>query len=271
MTHSDPLLPSAAATLSVTPPPASLCPHPGGLAGCGLNTSRPGIYTITFTVRDSRGVAAAPLNRTLVVQPSCPASERVCADGTSCSEDGICVSDLAAALGSGSGGGTSSGASSTPSGAAAAAAAALPNIQLITTASLPTTVGIVQGSPYVACSPGQQPTTGQLCELGATAAGGGSTTSSGSGGGALGTANLTARVLACPPPACVGVLCPQALFAAQGLAACGLDTSSPVGTTLQACHAGVRGEEGGTGLGLGSCLMIRPGTPLGCQGREGLG
>ena len=103
----------------------------------------------------------------------------------SCSVGGTCLADLV---------GPSSGGS--PASSQPAAAPQPPTIQLITTPALPGALSIKQGSSYAACAPGQQPSKELPCELGATAAFGG--------------ANLTAAVLACPPPSCLGsTRCPQ--------------------------------------------------------------
>ena len=226
--------------------------HPActGLSGCNVSTAAPGVHTLAFSVQDSRGQRAAA-NRTLFVQQRCAAGERLCSDQVrvwglvlapsadlrllptptllctqprshlgstssrpgrqvTCSVGGTCLADLAAP---GGGGGAA--------GAPPPAAPKPPSIQLITHAALPAAVSIRQGTPYAACSPGQQPTRQLPCELGATAA-------DGSG------ANLTAAVLACPPPSCLGsTRCPQALFASRGLAACSVDTGQPVGTAIQ--------------------------------------
>jgi hypothetical protein len=73
-----------------------------------------------------------------------------------------------------------------------------------------------QHSAYGACPLGTMPTAELLCEPGAGA------THPLQG-------NLTSRVLACPPAACLSRGCPGHEFDAKGLQGC-LNTSAPVGT-----------------------------------------
>jgi hypothetical protein len=80
-------------------------------------------------------------------------------------------------------------------------------------------VGIRQHSQYNRCAGGQLPTAESLCEPGASA-------------WDLEDGNLTPRVLACPPTACLERGCPGHEFAAKGLSGC-LNTSAPVGTTFE--------------------------------------
>lgn len=116
-----------------------------------------------------------------------------------CSVGGTCLADLTAGPGS---------SSSSGSGAPQQAAAPQPpSIQLLTTPALPAALSIRQGSAYAACAPGQQPSKDLPCELGAAAAFGG--------------ASLTAAVLACPPPSCLGsTRCPQVGGCILGAAVC---------------------------------------------------
>ncbi|PRW20834.1 hypothetical protein C2E21_8605 [Chlorella sorokiniana] len=180
-----------------------------GLSGCNISTATPGVRTVTFSVTDSLG-RRATANRTLLVQQQCAAGERRCADQVTCSTGGTCLADLASPGSTGS----------APLAAPPAAAPQPPTIQLFTTPALPAALSIRQGSSYAACAPGQQPSKELPCELGATAAFGGT--------------NLTAAVLACPPPSCLGsTRCPQALFSSRGLAPCTIDTSQPIGTVIQ--------------------------------------
>ena len=52
-----------------------------GLQYCGIDTTKPGTYTITFSVANDNS-GATSVQRTLVVKPSCDAGEEACSDGT---------------------------------------------------------------------------------------------------------------------------------------------------------------------------------------------
>ncbi len=52
-----------------------------GLQYCGIDTGKPGTYTVTFTLTAGSGVRLSVM-RTVVVLPSCSAGEQQCADGT---------------------------------------------------------------------------------------------------------------------------------------------------------------------------------------------
>ena len=93
-----------------------------------------------------------------------------------------------------------------------------PTIHLLTTSLLGIAVMVRQGTPYQACSPGQEPTSTSPCELGVSA----STARGGS---------LTSSVLVCPPATCMSPsVCPASAFALNGITACAVNTSAPVGT-----------------------------------------
>ena len=95
-----------------------------------------------------------------------------------------------------------------------------PTIQLLTTRLLGGTVMVRQGTPYRACSPGQEPSDTIPCELGASA-------SDAHGG------SLSPKVLACAPANCTSPsVCPAFAFALNGIAACAVNTSAPVGTVI---------------------------------------
>ncbi|KAK9816871.1 hypothetical protein WJX72_006349 [[Myrmecia] bisecta] len=171
-----------------------------GLRGCTLTTDQPGNFTIVFSVADSLGQTAR-VARQVVVVPVCPAGEHLCADKASCSQGGVCVSDLG----------------SSASAPAVVPANTPPTLVLRTTPLLSALVSVKQGKPYAACAAGQIPVVDKLCELGVNA------TDAQDG-------DLTARVLACPAAACLGQGCPGYEFRAQGISSCAVNTSAAVGT-----------------------------------------
>ena len=52
-----------------------------GLLYCGIDTTQPGTYTVTFTASNDNS-ASVSVQRTVVVLPSCNAGEQACSDGT---------------------------------------------------------------------------------------------------------------------------------------------------------------------------------------------
>ena len=52
-----------------------------GLQYCGIDTTKAGTYTVTFTAANDNS-ASASVQRTVVVQPSCSSGEQACSDGT---------------------------------------------------------------------------------------------------------------------------------------------------------------------------------------------
>ena len=50
-----------------------------GIRACSYNMTVAGVYTIAFTVTNSQGLSAS-VNRTLVVEPVCPAGETICSN-----------------------------------------------------------------------------------------------------------------------------------------------------------------------------------------------
>jgi hypothetical protein len=63
-----------------------------GVAGCDLDTRRPGIYTIDFRVVNDAGLAASA-RREVRVEDLCLGGARLCAN-LQCSEDGVCLDEL---------------------------------------------------------------------------------------------------------------------------------------------------------------------------------
>jgi hypothetical protein len=175
-----------------------------GLAGCGVNTSVPGVYPVVFSVQNSAGINASVV-RNITVLTSCPIGEQPCADGVACSAGGSCVEDLEAGV-----------------VAAEAAPPPPPTLTLRTTGALGKHVNVAKGITYDVCAAGVQPTAQLPCELGATAAAGVDV-------------NLTALVLVCPPASCVksGVGCAGHTMAQKGLQGCGINISkAAVGDVL---------------------------------------
>jgi hypothetical protein len=64
-----------------------------GLSGCGLDTTFPGVWRLTFSVTDSAGQLVTAI-RTLAVPPSCDPGERLCSAAEVCSVDGVCLTEL---------------------------------------------------------------------------------------------------------------------------------------------------------------------------------
>ncbi len=50
-----------------------------GIGACDYDMDEAGVYTIAFTVTNSQGLSAS-VNRTLVVEPVCPAGETLCSN-----------------------------------------------------------------------------------------------------------------------------------------------------------------------------------------------
>ncbi|KAK9817290.1 hypothetical protein WJX72_012291 [[Myrmecia] bisecta] len=171
-----------------------------GLRGCTFSTGQPGNFTIVFSVADSLGQTAR-VARQVVVMPVCPAGEHLCADKASCSQGGVCVSDLG----------------SSAKAPAVVPANTPPNLVLRTTPLLGTLISVKQGMPYAACAAGQIPVLDKLCKLGVNATD-------------VRDGDLTARVLACPAASCLGQGCPRYEFRAQGISSCAVNTSAAVGT-----------------------------------------
>ena len=66
---------------------ASPMPYVGvGLLYCGIDTTQPGTYTVTFSVVYDKN-ASVSVQRTVVVQALCSSGEQACSDGT-CGEWG---------------------------------------------------------------------------------------------------------------------------------------------------------------------------------------
>jgi hypothetical protein len=175
-----------------------------GVRGCelqgSLDTRKGGVYTLQFMVTNSAGLSAYA-NRTVTVISNCPDGESLCLDGISCSEDGVCAADLAAA--------TLEAENTGPPAT---------SITLLSNSYYPQFVSLARFTPLGVCDEGTMPSSSFLCEPGCNATG-----SSG--------ANLRRKVLSCPPEVCMKEGCPGHEFETKGLNGC-LNTSAPVGTTF---------------------------------------
>ncbi|EFJ49748.1 hypothetical protein VOLCADRAFT_89514 [Volvox carteri f. nagariensis] len=190
------------------------------LIACNVSVSRPGNYTITYSVANSAGRSAS-VSRVLIVQPVCPSGEILCSDGISCSDGGgVCRSNVESA---------SVTISSLVAAAAAETTIALkPQLTLITAIAAPARVLLPRGSTYGPCTTGADLSAASTpsCEPGATAI------------DSTGTVDLTDRVVVCPPSSCLyGGGCSSDLLrrhtlASKGLAGCGINTLAPPGAVF---------------------------------------
>lgn len=158
-----------------------------------------------------------------------------------CSEGSICISGAhSSSVSSFTAAGAASSSASLdpvspglPAQSTAAASANLPpSIALITSSGFGPSVFLRRGVDYEPCPAGTLPSADVPCEPGAAA-------SDPDGGGANGAAaNLTARVVVCPPPECTsGAGCAPAVlqrhyFVRKGLRGCRIDPMAPEGTAF---------------------------------------
>jgi hypothetical protein len=119
-----------------------------GLAGCTLDTTAPGVYTIQFAAENSAGLVATAV-RNVTVLITCATGEQPCSDGVSCSSGGSCLADLASAA------------------PLLPPPPPPPTLTLLTTAALGSFVVVRKGTTYGVCAAGVQPTAEAPCELGA--------------------------------------------------------------------------------------------------------
>ncbi|GLI62029.1 hypothetical protein VaNZ11_004606, partial [Volvox africanus] len=195
------------------------------LLACNVSTAVPGNYAITFSVMNSAN-SSVSVSRTLVVQPVCPSGEQLCSDGTSCSADGACKSDINNI--------STSYISVSTMATTSAAAAFSPQIALITAIAAPDVIYLPRGSKYAPCTINldMSAATTPFCEPGAIATDG------------TATVNLTDRVVVCPPSTCLyrtisgssrgcsSDLLRRHTLAAKGLAGCRLNTLAPPGAVF---------------------------------------
>ncbi|KAK3281361.1 hypothetical protein CYMTET_10848 [Cymbomonas tetramitiformis] len=172
-----------------------------GLTGCShIDTNIPGTYSVLFEVYDSSGGYAQAV-RNVTVKAACGAGERLCSDAVTCSEDGVCLSDM------------------TGAGAEEEEEVPPPTLWLRNSSVLSAFIEIKQYQSYAKCAAGVAPSKDELCELGAEAE-------------HLVDGNLTATVLSCPPDSCLSTGCPGHEFVAKGLEDC-LNTGADVGTIIE--------------------------------------
>ncbi|GAX85510.1 hypothetical protein CEUSTIGMA_g12926.t1 [Chlamydomonas eustigma] len=205
-----------------------------GLTPCGINTSQPGTYFITFSVlgssagsiistsRASRS-STALATRTLTVQSaacglgaamsgkasldgliaalgngdSCPggiSTSTITSTSTSSTALSTATSLLSTLALSYTASAKTPGITSSSTSSSGTASSGGYTLQLMSTSTLGTSVNVYQNSSYKACAWKQQPTAQVLCELGAVATG-------------PGGVNVTSQVLACPPSECLPYGC----------------------------------------------------------------
>ena len=175
-----------------------------GLAPCGINTTIPGNWSVTFSVQSPQDPSAvANVTRTLVIPPSCDAGERLCSDLKTCSQDLVCTYDI---LGP--------------------ALSWFVSIMEETTRPEPPVLSLLggaivevrQGSLYAPCNPGEIQ---YECDPGAVIVGQSSTDSA---------LSVLALAGSFPATRCLSESCLGAQFSSRGLSGTGLNTSAPVGT-----------------------------------------
>ncbi|KAG2422885.1 hypothetical protein HXX76_015713 [Chlamydomonas incerta] len=194
--------------------PAGAAALPFRLAGlryCGINTTRPDTYNITYHLEwPSLPLGEVVLVRFIVVEPGCDQGERVCAGTRQCSVDGVCPGESV-------GNGTA---------AAATRTNQAPSLELAVTPELGLSVSVPRGIAYKLCAAGQSPTAVLPCEP-------------------LGIAtdqedgNLSSQIALCPPStssasSCVSTQCRAHWPDRKQPADCGIDTlTGPIGTTFR--------------------------------------
>jgi hypothetical protein len=172
-----------------------------GLYNCFVDTKIPGIYNLNFTVVNGKHFSSTVF-RTLRVPITCPAGERACNDLITCSLNTVCEKDLQAGVQTDQAGPPTT------------------QMTLLTNDVLGENAFIKKGTPYHMCPPGEMPSKDKMCEPGATAM-----------HDSFG--NLTLRVLACPPDACMGQLCKgHEFYTTKGVNGC-INTNAPVGTVFE--------------------------------------
>eukprot|EP00892_Ulva_mutabilis_P002638 jgi/Ulvmu1/12375/UM009_0021.1 len=168
-----------------------------GLRGCGINTNIIGETRLQFSVRHGSGTVA--VTRVLWVVPVCTGGEALCGD-RSCSISQLCPD----------GGG--------PRREAEANAAPLLQLRPVTSAGGGDVAPVPRGWRYAVCS-GALPTQQKPCETGAVAYD-------------HQGRDISHKILACPPDACMPYGCPGHELSRKGIGACGADTATASVDTL---------------------------------------
>ncbi|KAK3233264.1 hypothetical protein CYMTET_56422 [Cymbomonas tetramitiformis] len=171
-----------------------------GVRGCAVDTSTPGVYTVTFSVANSASLLSS-VERNVTVIATCPMTESLCSDGISCSKQGVCMGDL-----------DNTGLDSN----ANVVINSPPTIELLASTTF---VEVRQHQVYAACVEGDAKNAEVECEPGVAAY----DTEDG---------DLSSQVLVCPPSSCIAVGCPGHEWAIKGLQGC-INTSARVGTVFE--------------------------------------
>ncbi|KAK3270208.1 hypothetical protein CYMTET_21381 [Cymbomonas tetramitiformis] len=171
-----------------------------GVRGCAVDTSTPGVYTVTFSVANSASLVSS-VERNVTVIATCPITESLCSDGISCSKQGVCMRDL-----------DNTGLDSN----ANVVLDSPPTIELLASTTF---VEVRQHQVYAACAERDAGNAEVECEPGVAAY----DTEDG---------DLSSQVLVCPPSSCIAVGCPGHEWAIKGLQGC-INTSAPVGTVFE--------------------------------------
>lgn len=180
-------------------------PYPvARLDSCPVDPFAVGEYTIEYRVADfSQAVATATRHvHVRHTDATCPAGERACAGGLTCSEDGVCAGDLAAGQDG-------------DEDVEEVPVDNPPEVALVTNAFVGKSVRVRQYSAYAPCTAetGFVATEAVICDPGATA---------------VDDRDGNITVYACPPDSCVetGSACDGYEYDAIGLDACKVDTSN---------------------------------------------
>ena len=185
-----------------------------GIAPCGIDTTIPGNWSITFTVQSRQNpLVVANVTRSLIIPSSCDVGERLCPDSVKCSKQLVCSNGILGSV-------------SFDDVLAYQDSSRVDPLQLALIGA--DMVEVRQGSSYLPCEPGEVQS-GE-CEPGAVIVGGSSTDS-----------RLAVLALAGSFPArsCLYQSCLGAQFSSRGLSGTGLNTSAPVGTQFTIQFAAV--------------------------------
>ncbi|KAK3252906.1 hypothetical protein CYMTET_37812 [Cymbomonas tetramitiformis] len=193
----------SAHTLACSPDGLTIRLAVRGVSGCGVDTSVPGLYPVTFSVTNSAGLTASDF-RNVTVTPGCSTGETLCRLGHTCSIDGVCLDDL-----------------SQPQEEEAEEEPP-PTISLLSTGSVSGGyVEVRQHQGYIACTAEALAADPEaLCEPGVVAYD-------------ASQREVTSQVIVCPPESCLGrTRCAGHEWVRKGIQGC-LNTSAEVGTIFE--------------------------------------